>query len=70
MDAQDLLPIGEVARRAGVAPSALRFYESEGLLTSQRSAGGQRRYPRSVLRRISFVRAAQHVGLSLARIHR
>lgn len=68
MDALDLLPIGEVARRAGVAPSALRFYESEGLLTSQRSAGGQRRYPRSVLRRISFVRAAQHVGLSLEEI--
>ena len=68
MDAQDLLPIGEVARRAGVAASALRFYESEGLLASQRSGGGQRRYARSVLRRIAFVRAAQHVGLSLQEI--
>jgi MerR family redox-sensitive transcriptional activator SoxR len=61
----DLLPIGEVARRAGFAASALRFYEKEGLISGSRSDGGQRRYPRSVLRRLAFVRAAQNVGLSL-----
>lgn len=64
----DLLPIGEVADRAGFAPSALRFYEREGLITAARSAGGQRRYPRSVLRRLAFVRAASNVGLSLEEI--
>ena len=62
------LTIGEVAARAGVATSKLRFYEREGLLTSERSSGGQRRYHRDVLRRIAFVRAAQHVGLSLQEI--
>jgi MerR family redox-sensitive transcriptional activator SoxR len=61
----DLLPIGEVARRSGFAASALRFYEREGLISGSRSDGGQRRYPRSVLRRLAFVRAAQNVGLSL-----
>jgi MerR family transcriptional regulator, redox-sensitive transcriptional activator SoxR len=61
----DLLPIGEVARRSGFAASALRFYETEGLISGSRSDGGQRRYPRSVLRRLAFVRAAQNVGLSL-----
>jgi MerR family redox-sensitive transcriptional activator SoxR len=60
-----VLTIGEVAERANVAPSALRFYEREGLITSVRSPGGQRRYQREVLRRIAFVRAAQRVGLSL-----
>jgi len=59
------LSIGEVARRAGFAASALRYYETEGLISGARSEGGQRRYPRSVLRRLAFVRAAQHVGLSL-----
>ncbi len=63
-----MLTIGEVAERAGVAPSALRFYEREGLLSSTRSSGGQRRYQRDVLRRIAFVRAAQRVGLSLDEI--
>ena len=62
------LTIGEVADRAGVAQSALRFYEREGLLEATRSAGGQRRYHRDVLRRIAFVRAAQRVGLSLDEI--
>lgn len=66
----DLLPIGEVARRAGLATSALRFYESEGLVHGERSAGGQRRYPRNVLRRLAFIRAAQNVGLSLVEIRR
>lgn len=65
MDGQDLLTIGEVAHRSGFASSALRYYEHEGLIASQRSAGGQRRYARSVLRRLAFVRAAQNVGLSL-----
>ena len=65
MDGRDLLTIGEVAQRSGFATSALRYYEREGLLTASRSAGGQRRYPRSVLRRLAFVRAAVNVGLSL-----
>ena len=64
----DELTIGEFSARSGVAPSALRFYETKGLLHSQRSAGGQRRYPREELRRVSFVLAAQQVGLSLAEI--
>jgi MerR family redox-sensitive transcriptional activator SoxR len=64
----DLLPIGDVAERAGLAASALRYYEEQGLIESVRSTGGQRRYPRSVLRRLAFVRAAQNVGLSLEEI--
>jgi MerR family redox-sensitive transcriptional activator SoxR len=63
-----LLTIGEVADRAAVATSALRFYEREGLISSTRTAGGQRRFHRDVLRRIAFVRAAQRVGLSLDEI--
>ena len=59
------LTIGELARRAGVAPSALRYYEQLGLISSERTAGGQRRYNRATLRRVAFVRAAQQVGLSL-----
>jgi MerR family transcriptional regulator, redox-sensitive transcriptional activator SoxR len=62
------LTIGEVAERAGVAPSALRFYEAEGLVEAARSPGGQRRYHRDVLRRIAFIRAAQRVGLTLEEI--
>ena len=62
------LAIGEVSERTGVARSALRFYESEGLIHSTRSAGGQRRYPRDVLRRVSFIRVAQQVGLQLDEI--
>ncbi|GAA4983233.1 redox-sensitive transcriptional activator SoxR [Kineococcus glutinatus] len=68
MHADDALAIGEVAARAGVTPSALRFYEQEGLLHPLRTAGGQRRYPRAVLRRIAFIRAAQSVGLSLSEV--
>jgi MerR family redox-sensitive transcriptional activator SoxR len=68
MNGSDLVPIGEVARRAGVAASALRYYEAEGLVTSVRSEGGRRLFPRSVLRRLAFVRAAQNVGLSLDEI--
>lgn len=64
----DLLPIGMVAARSGVATSALRYYDELGLIASVRSAGGARRYPRSTLRRIAFIRAAQRVGLSLEEI--
>jgi len=60
------LPIGEFARRAGVAVSALRFYEAQGLLGSRRSEGGRRLYRRADLRRVAFVRVAQSVGLRLA----
>lgn len=63
-----MLTIGEAAERAGVSTSALRFYEREGLISSSRSGGGQRRYHRDVLRRIAFVRAAQRVGLRLDEI--
>ncbi|KRC56849.1 MULTISPECIES: redox-sensitive transcriptional activator SoxR [unclassified Nocardioides] len=63
----DLTP-GEVARRAGVAVSALHFYEREGLITSIRTTGNQRRYHRDVLRRVAFVRVSQGVGISLADI--
>lgn len=62
------LTIGEVAERSGVAHSALRFYEARGLITSTRTSGNQRRYPRIVLRRLAFIRAAQRVGLSLEQI--
>lgn len=64
----DVLTIGELSRRSGLAPSALRFYESEGLLSSTRSAGGHRQYDRATLRRVAFIRAAQQVGLSLDEI--
>jgi MerR family redox-sensitive transcriptional activator SoxR len=64
----DLLTIGELSERADVAASALRFYEAEGLIASTRTAGGQRRFPREMLRRVSFIRIAQKVGLSLDQI--
>lgn len=64
------LGIGALSERTGVAPSALRYYEAEGLISSHRSAGGQRRYHRDVLRRVSFIRVAQKVGLSLEEIRR
>lgn len=59
------LTIGALSERTGVAPSALRFYEAEGLITSTRTSGGRRRYRRDTIRRVSFVRIAQQVGLSL-----
>jgi len=62
------LTIGDVSERAGVAQSTLRYYEREQLIESSRTAGGQRRYHRDVLRRIAFIRSAQHVGLSLEEI--
>ncbi len=64
----ELLTIGEVSRRSGVAASALRFYEERGLITSERAGSGHRRYPRPVLRRIAFVVFAQRVGLTLDEI--
>ena len=64
----ELMSIGQVAARAGLAPSAVRWYEQQGLVSATRTAGGARRFPRSVLRRLAFVRAAQNVGLSLAEI--
>ncbi|AKU18530.1 transcriptional regulator [Luteipulveratus mongoliensis] len=68
MDKHDVLPVGVVAHRSGFAPSALRYYESQGLITATRSSGGQRRYERGVLRRLAFIRAASNVGLSLEEI--
>lgn len=62
------IPIGELARRSGVAASALRFYEEAGLLTSGRSESGRRQFARNALRRVAFIRAAQAVGLSLEEI--
>lgn len=64
----DMLSIGEVARRCGVATSALRFYESRGLIESVRTDGNQRRFPRSTIRVVSVIRAAQAVGLTLEEI--
>lgn len=64
----DELTIGALSERTGVATSALRYYESEGLITAGRSPAGQRRYQRDTIRRVSFVRAAQEAGLSLAEV--
>jgi len=63
-----LMTIGELAERAGVATSAIRFYESRGLIGSTRTTGNQRRYERSTLRRVAFIRTAQRVGLTLEEI--
>ncbi|MCD0485446.1 redox-sensitive transcriptional activator SoxR [Streptacidiphilus sp. ASG 303] len=67
---RDRLTIGELSARSGLAPSALRYYEELGLIHSERTAGGQRRYARAALRRVAFVRAAQQVGLSLEEARR
>jgi MerR family redox-sensitive transcriptional activator SoxR len=64
----ELLTIGEVSRRSGVAASALRFYEQRGLISSERSGSAHRRYPRAVLRRVAFIVFAQRVGLTLEEI--
>lgn len=64
----DLLTVGEVARRAGIATSAVRFYEDQGLISSVRTAGNQRRYPRYVLRRIGIITAARRFGIPLAEV--
>jgi MerR family redox-sensitive transcriptional activator SoxR len=65
---QDELTIGEAATRIGVSTSALRFYEKAGLITAARTDGGQRRYPRDILRRVAFIRGAQAVGIKLSDI--
>jgi MerR family transcriptional regulator, redox-sensitive transcriptional activator SoxR len=62
------LTVGQLSARSGVAVSALRFYEDQGLITARRTAGNQRRYPRVTLRRVAFVRASQSVGIPLSRI--
>jgi MerR family redox-sensitive transcriptional activator SoxR len=62
------LTIGMLSERSGVRTSALRFYEAEGLIHATRSAAGQRRYTRETLRRVSFIRVAQQVGLTLDEI--
>jgi MerR family redox-sensitive transcriptional activator SoxR len=59
---------GELAERAGVAVSALHFYEREGLITSRRTTGNQRRYTRETLRRVAFIRMSQRLGIPLARV--
>ncbi len=59
----ETLTIGEVAARSGVATSALRFYEQRGLISSERTGAGHRRYPRAVIRRVAFIVYAQRVGL-------
>lgn len=68
MDKDDLIPIGTLARRTGLAVSAIRFYEARGLLTSLRTRGNQRRFLRSDIRRLSFILIAQRLGLGLVEI--
>jgi MerR family redox-sensitive transcriptional activator SoxR len=63
--ARSTIAIGALAKRSGIAASALRFYEAQGLITSTRSAGGRRVFARDALRRVAFIRVAQSVGLSL-----
>lgn len=68
MKTDDMLTVGEVAQRSGFAASALRYYEDVGLIVAARTEGGQRRYERGVLRRLAFIAAARHVGLTLDEI--
>jgi MerR family redox-sensitive transcriptional activator SoxR len=68
VDRNDLIPIGALSRRTGLAVSAIRFYESKGLLTSLRTPGNQRRFLRSDIRRLSFILIAQRLGLGLIEI--
>jgi len=68
VEKSDSLTIAEIARRSGVAASALRFYEQRGLIASARTGAGHRRYPRAALRRIAFIVFAQRIGLSLDEI--
>lgn len=69
MLAQDM-SVGDVARRSGVAVSALHFYERKGLISSLRTSGNQRRYARDVLRRLAVIRVAQRVGMPLEAVAR
>jgi len=64
----EAMTIGEVAKRSGVATSALRYYEDQGLIHSQRTDSGHRRYPRAVIRRVAFIVFAQKIGLSLEEV--
>lgn len=68
MRARDLLPIGELASRTGLAVSAIRYYESRGLIAAERNAGGQRRFLRSDIRRLSYVLIAREFGFTLSDI--
>ncbi len=68
MDRNDLIPIGMLAKRTGLAVSAIRFYEARGLLQSLRTSGNQRRFLRSDIRRLSFILIAQRLGLGLGEI--
>ncbi|WP_226700423.1 redox-sensitive transcriptional activator SoxR [Qipengyuania gaetbuli] len=68
MKANDLLTIGELARRTGLSVSAIRFYEEKGLVAALRSSGNQRRFLRGDIRRLSFILIAQRLGLTLAEI--
>ena len=68
MKSNDLLPIGELARRTGLSVSAIRFYEERGLVEALRTSGNQRRFLRGDIRRLSFILIAQRLGLSLAEI--
>ncbi len=68
MNRDDLLPIGELARRTGLAVSAIRYYEDKGLVQALRTSGNQRRFLRSDIRRLSFILIAQKLGLGLVQI--
>lgn len=70
MNRNDLIPIGALSRRTGLAVSAIRYYEERGLVTSQRTGGNQRRFLRSDIRRLGFVQIAQRLGLGLPEIER
>ncbi|MBV9091454.1 MAG: redox-sensitive transcriptional activator SoxR [Mycobacteriaceae bacterium] len=67
MDHRELTP-GDLAGRSGVAISALHFYEREGLITSRRTSGNQRRYSRETMRRVAFIRMSQRLGIPLAKV--
>lgn len=68
MDEEEWLSVGQVAGRSGFAASAIRYYEAEGLVSAERNSGGQRRFHRSVLRRLAFISAARHLGVSLEEV--
>ena len=70
MSKDDIVSIGTLARRTGLAVSAIRYYEDQGLITSQRTAGNQRRFLQSDIRRLSFIMIAQRMGFSLPDIER
>lgn len=66
--ATQLLSVGQISKRSGIPVSTLHFYETKGLITSERNAGNQRRYPRYILRQLAIIRVAQSLGLSLGEI--